>query len=138
MTEDARFLDLRGAISQVLADALAAEDRHQADLQRRDEIHVAETSRRDALHVDEMQRRDDLHAHEMILIREALETRDLIGQAKGILIAAMACSSDEAFHLLRAQSSHENRKLVEVAAEIVARASAGRAFERAAERDRVV
>lgn len=50
----------------------------------------------------------------------ALENRDVIGQAKGILMASTGCSADRAFELLRQQSQHENRKLVEVARAIVA------------------
>jgi AmiR/NasT family two-component response regulator len=91
-------------------------------LDRRDELHIAETERRDELHVHELERRDDLHTHEVESIREALETRDIIGQAKGVIMATMSCSPDEAFHLLRQQSQHEQRKLAEVAAEVANRA----------------
>jgi len=52
----------------------------------------------------------------------ALETRDVIGQAKGVIMAAMRCSADEAYRLLVRQSQQENRKLREVAAEIAQRA----------------
>jgi AmiR/NasT family two-component response regulator len=54
------------------------------------------------------------------LLAEATETRDTIGQAKGVIMVTMGCTADEAFRLLKAQSQHENRKLVEVAAEIAA------------------
>ena len=107
----------------LLAAALASEQRHDAEMQRRDELHVAESDRRDVLHVQELQRRDVLHAHELDMIREALETRDVIGQAKGVIMAALSCSPDEAFNLLRQQSQHENRKLVDVAIEVVKRAT---------------
>jgi response regulator NasT len=73
--------------------------------------------------MQEMQRRDDLHIHEMENVWEALETRDIIGQAKGVIMAALSCSPDEAFNLIRKQSQHENRKLVHVAVEIAGRAS---------------
>jgi len=53
----------------------------------------------------------------------ALESRAVIEQAKGIIIGARRCSSDAAFDLLVQQSQHENRKLREVAAEIVRLAS---------------
>ena len=52
-------------------------------------------------------------------LRKALESRDVIGQAKGVIIAANRCTSDAAFDVLRQQSQHENRKLIDVAAEIV-------------------
>ena len=117
---------LAAEIRDMLAAALGSEERHVAEMERRDELHVAETERRDDLHVQELHRRDELHAHELEVTREAFETRDLIGQAKGVIMAALACPADEAFHLLRRQSQHENRKLIEVAAEIAARASSPR------------
>jgi AmiR/NasT family two-component response regulator len=60
---------------------------------------------------------------DMTNLRLALESRDLIGQAKGVIMVTMRCSPDRAFELLVAQSQAENRKLVEVAAEIASRAS---------------
>ena len=53
---------------------------------------------------------------------QALESRDVIGQAKGVLIVAMRCTADEAFAVMVKQSQHENRKIVDIAAEIVAHA----------------
>ena len=108
---------------QMLAGALDAAQVHVDEIERRDELHIAETERRDQLHLRELTRRDDVHAHEMDMIREALETRDLIGQAKGVIMATLSCSADEAFHLLRQQSQHENRKLAAVAADIARRAA---------------
>jgi hypothetical protein len=122
VADDATIVDLRAEVERLLAVALASEKRHEANMARRDELHIAETERRDELHIHELERRDELHTQEMAMISEALETRDLIGQAKGVTMAALGCSPDEAFHLLRQQSQHENRKLVEVAAEIAARA----------------
>lgn len=52
-------------------------------------------------------------------LREALASRDIIGQAKGILMARHGCTADEAFELLRRHSQHANRKLREVAREVV-------------------
>jgi AmiR/NasT family two-component response regulator len=92
-------------------------------MERRDERHIAETERRDELHVRELERRDELHTHESEMIREALETRDIIGQAKGVVVVTLGCSPDEAFNLIRQQSQRENRKLVDVAIEIAKRAS---------------
>lgn len=123
VAEDLHLSSLRDDIAAMLAAALESEQRHAADTDRRDQQHIAETERRDKLHLQEMQRRDDLHAHETDMIRSALETRDLIGQAKGVIMAALACTPDEAFLLIRQQSQHENRKLVEVAAEVARRAS---------------
>jgi hypothetical protein len=66
-------------------------------------------------------------------LREALRSRAVIEQAKGILIATAGCTPDEAFALLVRQSQHENRKLREVAGELVA--SKMRAGDADAERD---
>lgn len=51
-------------------------------------------------------------------LKTALESRDLIGQAKGVLMHARRITADEAFDLLRQSSQHLNRKLAEVAAEV--------------------
>ena len=51
----------------------------------------------------------------------ALEHRDVIGQAKGILMERSALSSEEAFDVLRRASQRSNRKLYDIATEIVAR-----------------
>ena len=79
------------------------------------DAHVAGTERRDELHVAELGRRDQLHTDEMVLLATALESRDTIGQAKGVIMVTMHCNADEAFRLLKEQSQHENRKLVEIA-----------------------
>jgi GAF domain-containing protein len=51
----------------------------------------------------------------------AIETRDIIGQAKGILMARTGVDEAEAFELLRGSSSRMNRKLREIAQEVVDR-----------------
>ncbi len=50
---------------------------------------------------------------------EALATRQLIGQAMGIVMASERCSSDDAFDVLRRVSQHANVKLRDIAAELV-------------------
>lgn len=52
-------------------------------------------------------------------LERAVQTRDLIGQAKGILMARQGCSAEEAFDVLRRASQRTNRKLHEIAATIV-------------------
>jgi len=52
---------------------------------------------------------------------EALESRDVIGQAKGVLMERRGLSSDEAFDLLRRTSQDLNVKLREVAVTLVTR-----------------
>lgn len=54
---------------------------------------------------------DDLHT--------ALETRGLIGQAQGVLMAREGISASAAFDVLRRASQRQNRKLRVIAAEIV-------------------
>lgn len=50
---------------------------------------------------------------------EALATRPVIEQAKGVLIATAHCTSDEAFGSLVAASQHHNVKLRDIAAAVV-------------------
>ena len=52
-------------------------------------------------------------------LTEAMNSRSVIDQARGILMASTGCSADDAFELLKQQSQHENVKLRDVAAGIV-------------------
>lgn len=52
-------------------------------------------------------------------LQRAMESRATIEQAKGIIMATAGCSADDAFVLLRQQSQIENRKLRDIAAELV-------------------
>jgi len=56
-----------------------------------------------------------VHAEQM---DEALESRDVIGQAKGILMAREGVNADEAFDMLRRASQRLNRKLRDVAGDV--------------------
>ena len=58
---------------------------------------------------------------ETMQLRRALETRNVIGMAKGILMATMGITDDEAFAVLTRASQRENVKLREICARIVAR-----------------
>ena len=53
-------------------------------------------------------------------LREALQTRDVIGQAKGVLMEREKVTPDEAFAKLRRASQQLNRKLRDLAEEIAA------------------
>ena len=53
----------------------------------------------------------------------AMKSRATIEQAKGILMGAQRCSADEAFQVLVRASQRENRKLREIADQIVSRIS---------------
>lgn len=57
-------------------------------------------------------------AHRSAQLHRAIESRDVIGQAKGILMERHRISSDEAFDRLRHGSQHLNVKLAELAARL--------------------
>jgi GAF domain-containing protein len=68
-------------------------------------------------------------------LEQALASRSVIDQALGILMAQQQCSADEAFNLLRIHSQNNNRKLREVAAALISKATGAppvetRPFER--------
>jgi AmiR/NasT family two-component response regulator len=52
-------------------------------------------------------------------LREAMRSRAVIEQAKGVLMARRRCSPDEAFDVLREVSQTSNTKLREVARALV-------------------
>ena len=54
----------------------------------------------------------------------ALRTRAVIEQAKGILMGTRRCTAEEAFTLLTRASQNQNRKLRDIAIEIVTKAAA--------------
>ena len=58
-------------------------------------------------------------------MQTAMESRAAIEQAKGIIMARAGCDADTAFGLMVQQSQYENRKLRDIAAELVERAATG-------------
>ncbi len=54
-------------------------------------------------------------AQQLAQLSQAIDTRDLIGQAKGILMERHRLTSDQAFTLLIRASQHTNIKLVDIA-----------------------
>jgi GAF domain-containing protein len=52
-------------------------------------------------------------------LREAMVSRATIEQAKGIIMATAGCDPDTAFERLTQQSSHENRKVRDIAHDLV-------------------
>jgi GAF domain-containing protein len=60
-------------------------------------------------------------------LRDAVRSRDVIGQAKGILMEREQIGADEAFAALRRQSQNRNVKLRELAQQIVDEREDGRA-----------
>lgn len=59
-------------------------------------------------------------------MQRAMESRAVIEQAKGIVMANVGCDAGKAFELLVQQSQHENRKLRDIASELVANATRSR------------
>lgn len=57
-------------------------------------------------------------------LRQALASRPVIDQARGILMATYGCTSDEAWHILREASQLSNTKLRTVAESVTASAAA--------------
>jgi AmiR/NasT family two-component response regulator len=57
-------------------------------------------------------------------LREGLQTRTVIGEAVGLLMGRYDVSAEDAFEELVRRSSHSNRKVRVLAAEIVAEANA--------------
>ena len=52
-------------------------------------------------------------------LEQALASREIIGEAKGILMERESCNRDQAFDILRRASQRENRKLRDLAEELV-------------------
>jgi AmiR/NasT family two-component response regulator len=71
--------------------------------------------------VRELEAQLDARSTELWNANVAIESRDVIGMAKGILIGSLGCTPDRAFEILAGQSSVEHRKLYEIALEIVER-----------------
>jgi AmiR/NasT family two-component response regulator len=59
-------------------------------------------------------------------MRLAMESRAVIEQAKGVLMAQRGVDAEQAFEILRQASQRSNRKLRDVAAGIVATTTEGR------------
>jgi hypothetical protein len=71
-----------------------------------------------ALAYTEALTRADLHQTQL---RRAIDSRDVIGQAKGIIMARRGVPADEAFELLRSASQQLNVRLVELAETLATR-----------------
>ena len=71
------------------------------------------------LHLYESQKRVADH------LERALESRGVIDQAKGIVMAERRCTADEAFQVLVEVSQRTNRKLRDVAEELVSMTASG-------------
>lgn len=63
----------------------------------------------------------NLHELKIVNLEKAIDSRDIIGQAKGILMARRGITAEQAFDLLRRASQELNTKLVEVARTLTTR-----------------
>lgn len=59
-------------------------------------------------------------------MEQAMASRAVIEQAKGLIMGQRRCTAEEAFELLVRASSHSNRKLRDVAAELIGSTQRGR------------
>jgi AmiR/NasT family two-component response regulator len=57
--------------------------------------------------------------HEIEGLHTAMEHRAVIEQAKGVIMNMMGCGPDAAFAVLVVQSQHQNRKVRDIAAEVI-------------------
>jgi GAF domain-containing protein len=67
--------------------------------------------------------RHDRQAQTSAQLEEALSSRSVIDQALGILMAQQRCTAEEALTLLRSHSQNTNRKVRDVAADLIQRVS---------------
>lgn len=97
------------------AGSMPGEDHVQATRPGRAELH-----RPDRVLGPDARRITELE-HEVVGLTIALRSRDVIGQAKGVLISHYGLDDTRAFALLRRLSQETNTKLVDVAAALVER-----------------
>jgi GAF domain-containing protein len=67
--------------------------------------------------------RSAAQAEDTAQLEQALTSRTVIDQALGILMAQQRCTPEDAFALLRAHSQNNNRRLRDVAADLITRVS---------------
>ncbi|MFS0706010.1 GAF and ANTAR domain-containing protein [Cellulomonas sp. 179-A 9B4 NHS] len=63
--------------------------------------------------------RNTTQADELLHLHTAMDSRSVIDQALGVLMAQQRCTADEAFALLQAASQSRNRRVAQIAADIV-------------------
>ena len=76
-------------------------------------------------------------AAEIESLRAGMATREIIGRATGLLMARHGIDGDDAFAMLTRESSRQNRKLRELAIEMVRDANRAALESRAAEKLRL-
>jgi AmiR/NasT family two-component response regulator len=84
-----------------------------------DDVRLAQAMA-DVATVGLLQRRETTHARKQAAqLQAALDSRVLIEQAKGVLAERLGITPDEAFEAIRQQARNSNRKLHDLAKEIV-------------------
>ena len=111
-----RISGRRGPISRAVVEAGIVRQRARAAIERSSDL-IANS---EAL-VGEARIGRDAMTREIASLREALASRTVISSAVGILMARAEVTSQEAFDTLRRTSQNANRKLRDVAAELVER-----------------
>jgi GAF domain-containing protein len=114
------FPDQDGAEPRMGALNLYAKSRHGLDSADRDIALLLASHAAIALGATRAVNAAELESSQL---RTALDSRDVIGQAKGILMQRRGLSADEAFELLRRSSQDLNVKLVDLAAALARRHS---------------
>jgi hypothetical protein len=120
--------------SETVRETERVQHAHDDDLAAVQKTHDGEMAGAQHVYDEDLEQMQRVHNGEMADLRHerdddlanmqaALGSRDVIGQAKGIIMATMHCSAERAFGLLRAQSQAENRKIVDIAIEIAERAA---------------
>lgn len=103
-------------------------DTNRADIDRLQKTGTVDRADIDRLQVDaevdrhliaELQAEGVVQAGEVARLEEALKSARLIGSAIGIVMAAARCTSEQGFQILARVSQDSNRKVREVAADVV-------------------
>jgi two-component system, response regulator / RNA-binding antiterminator len=127
-TAGLRFLDMLGGFSHRQAVPVTVTNWHGGPLRT---LELAGLDTTDPLRATAHRTRpapdspaERLHVlqEEVAQLRRAIASRPVIDQARGVLMALHACTSDEAWHILREASQLSNTKLRTVAAAVTASA----------------
>jgi hypothetical protein len=111
----------RQPASNDLADRLAAARRDvEANVERLRHTRSQLMATRERLSAGRAER-EVLHQSAFARLAARLDSQPVIEQAKGILIAQVGCTPDEAFTMLRAASQRTNVRIRELARDIVER-----------------
>lgn len=107
-------LDVAGKTVGVVNAYASQPESFTADLSDRVRTFAAQAQVALALALRSAEQSDAVHQ-----LHTAMQSRSLIDQALGILMARQRCTADEAFAVLRAGSQSRNRKLADIAADII-------------------